>query len=409
MKILFTLPYVPVPATFGGAMRVFHLMKLVSQRHDVSIITYGWPEEEFNLRDQLGSQVKSIHVVSRHWPRKLRRIAQLYSLFGKHSFFYMLARSKEMQTRIDQVLSHNDFDIVQTEFAHMASFDLKTNGVKILDSHNVEYDNFRRMWLNSNSPLRRLHYRSEYKKFYREELDACTNYDALFVTSARDKAILDADIPSISKYIVPNGVDAKYFTPSLETPEPYSIVFTGAMSYVPNYDGMTYFLDNIFPLILKKIPEARVYIVGSRPPKHLTQRASTNVIVTGFVDDVRPYVWRSSVYIVPLRMGSGTRLKVLEAMAMRKPIVTTSIGCEGIDVVNGESALIADEPHSFAESVVKILHDNALRQKLIRNGYDLMRSRYEWSVIGDVLEELYQSLSQKSKGNNIRATRGIEN
>jgi glycosyltransferase involved in cell wall biosynthesis len=160
---------------------------------------------------------------------------------------------------------------------------------------------------------------------------------------------------------------------------------------------MLYFLDEIFLLILKEIPDLKLYIIGSRPPKKLQQRASENVIITGFVDDVRPYVARASVYVVPLRMGGGTRLKVLEAMAMKKPIVTTSIGCEGIDVRHDESVLIADDPMTFARQVIELLRSQALRQRLVRNGYDVARTCYDWNTIGNRVEEAYATLRQQSK------------
>jgi glycosyltransferase involved in cell wall biosynthesis len=172
------------------------------------------------------------------------------------------------------------------------------------------------------------------------------------------------------------------------------------MGYVPNNDGILYFLDEIFPLIQRKIPEAKVYIVGNLPTKKLLKRASDRVVITGYVQDVRRYVSRASVYVVPLRMGGGTRLKVVEAMAMKKPIVTTSIGCEGIRVANGESALIADEPRLFAEEVVELLRNASLRRRLVQNGYELMRSHYEWSVIGRQMEQIYQSIVASVKAHN---------
>ena len=185
-----------------------------------------------------------------------------------------------------------------------------------------------------------------------------------------------------------------YFIPSDLSPEPASLVFTGMMAYVPNSDGMLYFLDEIFPLIQKSVPHAKIYIVGNNPPRALQQRASESVIVTGFVDDVRPYVWRSSVYVVPLRMGGGTRLKVLEAMAMKKPIVTTAIGCEGIDLRNGESALVLDQPQMFASAVVELLGSPSLRERLTTNGYELVRSRYQWDMIVREADRIYHSLLQ---------------
>jgi len=392
MRILFILPYLPVPVTFGGAMRVFHLIRLAAEQNDVSVVAYSNPEKQASFRSLLGGRVSDVTIVPTHWQWHQRRLAQLTALFSRHSFFYTLARSAAMQEAVSGAIGRKTFDVVQTEFAHMGSFALETDAVKILDAHNVEYDNFRRIAENSRSLLHRLHYYTEYKKFFREEQAACRRHEAVFVTSGRDKAMLDADVPEIPKYVVPNGVDASYFTPSADTPEPWSLVFTGAMSYVPNYDGMLYFLEQIFPLILKKVPQAKIYIVGSNPTQELREKASDNVVVTDFVDDVRPYAWRSSVYVVPLRMGSGTRLKVLEALALKKPIVTTSIGSEGINVVDGETALIADDPQAFADATVRLLHDRQLQRRLAENGEQLMRSQYEWSVIGEEVQRLYQDL-----------------
>ncbi len=398
MKILFTLPYIPVPLTFGGAIRVSHMIKIAAEHHDVTILTFGTPEEERALRKALDMRIK-VHVVSDPWVRNFRRAGQLYALFTKHSFFYKLVESKEMKSILERLLAENDFDIVQTEFSHTAAYDLPTNAVKILDTHNVEYDNFRRIYENAHTPLRRLHYYLEYKKFCNEEQAACRRYDFVFTTSKRDKIILDGDVPEIPKYVIPNGVDSSYFIPSQETPEPYSLVFTGAMSYVPNYDGVLYFLDDIFPRILQQEPKAKIYIVGSKPPGMLRRRTSDNIIVTDYVEDVRPYVYRSSVYVVPLRMGGGTRLKVLEAMAMKKPIVTTSIGCEGIEIVNGNSAIIADEPQEFANSVVQLLRNETLRKKITDNGYEIMRTQYDWKIIGEQVQTLYQTLCSKQTRN----------
>lgn len=392
MRILHLMPYSPVPPTFGGALRVYHLLRLLARNHDITLLTFGDAESKKELESCFGNQVKEIHFLEKPWTRKYKRIGQLYSLLGKHSFFYMMARHPEMQNKLNHLFDKNQYDIALTEFSHTASYEMNTDAVKIMDAHNVEYEIFRRMWLNAGSSLRKVYYKSEFKKFYHEEIAAIQRHNSILVTSVNDKNILDREVPEVPKYVIPNGVDAEYFTPTDEKREPNSLVFTGAMSYVPNYDGLVYFLDTIFPIIQKTIPDIKIYIVGNNPPKNLLSRASDNIVITGFVDDVRPYINRSSVYVVPLRMGSGTRLKVLEAMSMRIPIVTTSMGCEGINVVDNESVLIANEPESFAESVIKLLNNKNLRQTLTENGFELMKSKYEWSVIGNDLERTLQTL-----------------
>ncbi|MEW6193630.1 MAG: glycosyltransferase family 4 protein [Bacteroidota bacterium] len=397
MKILHLSPYCPVPPNFGGALRIYHLLKGITDNNEVTFVTFGRESEMKLLTDHFNSKVKAFHLVEPPWTWTYRRIAQFYALWTSESFFSLYSKSREMQKKIDELLEAEDFDIVQMEFPIMGNFELKTDAVKILDEHNIEYDNLFRMWKYQQNSLRRVHYYREYKKSYEEEIAVCKKMDAIFAVSERDKTILNKDVPHIPKFLMPNGVDTSYFKPLFEKPEPYSMVFTGMMGYFPNCDGMLYFLDEIFPLILKKIPQAKIYIVGNSPPKSLQDRSSNNVIVTGYVDDVRPYVWRSSLYVVPLRMGGGTRLKVLEALAMKKPVITTSIGCEGINVTDGESVLIEDDPENFALRAVELLNNWAMRNVLSSNGYELICSTYDWKIITTQMDETYRQILSAQK------------
>jgi glycosyltransferase involved in cell wall biosynthesis len=393
MKILHLSPYCPVPPNFGGALRIYHLLKGISRNNEVTFVTFGRENERKLLTENFGSKVRAFHLVDPPWSWFHRRIAQLYAFCTPGSFFSLFSKSRDMQQKIDEILATEDFDIVQMEFPIMGNFDLKTDAIKILDEHNIEYDNLCRMWKYQQNSVRRVHYYKEYKKSFREEIEVCKNMHAIFVVSERDRKILDKNVPGVSKFLIPNGVDTFYFVPSTEEPEPFSMVFTGMMGYFPNYDGMLYFLDEIFPLILKRIPQAKIYIVGNSPPKRLQDRSSDNVIVTGYVDDVRPYVWRSGLYVVPLRMGGGTRLKVLEALSMKKPVITTSIGCEGINVTDGESVLVEDDPENFALRAVELLNDRALRSVLSSRGYELIRSVYDWEIITAQMDESYKVIA----------------
>lgn len=394
MKILFVAPYAPVPPTFGGALRIYHLLKQAARRHDVSLVAYGGNTEYQLLREHFGRSLRHIFLLPYPWTDRFRRIGQLYALCSAHSFFHHLIYSDQMQMLIDAVIEKERFDLIQAEFAVMGAFDFKTGAVKILDAHNVEYDNFLRMSQRVGSVLRKIHYRREYKKFFREEISACKKYDAIFITSQRDKFILHKDVPAVPKFVIPNGVDTEYFAPSPSSREEYSLVFTGMMGYVPNYDGMEYFLDAIFPRILNRIPGTKIYIVGSKPPKHLVRRASSNIIVTDYVHDVRPFIDRAKVYVVPLRMGGGTRLKILEAMSMKIPIVTTTIGCEGIDVRDNETAFVRDEPAAFADAVVTLLRDQQTASRLVNNSYEKVRTTYDWSIIGETTDYYYNRLAR---------------
>jgi polysaccharide biosynthesis protein PslH len=382
MKVLFLMPYTPIPSHSGGALRMYHLLKHLANHHEVTVLTFGTPEDRELLLQAFPGRLRNVTMLNGSWVRKYRRIAQFYALWTRMSFFEMLAHTEEMQRCIVDALEKNDFDVVQTEFSHMAHYEIPGSVPKILDAHNIEFEIFRQLWKNAASPLHRLHYRQEYRRFFKNEVAIFRRQDAIFATSSNDSAVLDLHCPSIPKYVIPNGVDTDYFRPEHQTPEPYSLVFTGTMAYSPNSDGACYFLDEIFPRIKAVIPQVKIYIVGQRPPKHLLQRASDSVVVTNSVPDVRPYIERALVYVVPLRMGSGTRLKILEAMAMRKPIVTTTMGSEGIPVVDRESALVADRPEAFADAVVELIRNRDLRDRLAGVGYELSTTQYDWNVIG---------------------------
>lgn len=387
MKVLMAMPFSPVPPDFGGALRVFHLVRQVARRHEVTVLTYGSPEDAGRIRAEL--QVKDVQVVKPLWKSTSRRLGQLYSTFSTHSFFQLSVVGAPFQAALDRVLSENDFDVVQTEFSHLGPFELKTKALKVLDTHNVEYDNFRRMWETSKWGVKKLHYLLEYRKMKGDELAWLRAQDAVLTTSERDKELFGKDV-SVPLHVVPNGVDSAYFAPpAQQAVEPYSMVFTGMMAYTPNHDGIGWFLDEVMPRIVEKQPKARLYVVGKNPPPHITSRASERVVVTGTVPDVRPFVQRASVYVVPLRMGGGTRLKIAESLAARKPMVTTRVGCEGIDVKDQEHCLMADEPQAFADAVLGLWKDPARGEALASAGQALVTARYDWSVIGDMVERIY--------------------
>lgn len=406
MKILHLFPYVPVPPTFGGALRVYHILNhLYKTYDDLYIAGFNRKGEIKLLRDEF--PITDDHLLFEEKERSgWSRLAQLSSFFSVHSYWYEFISSKSFQKNLDEFLEKENFDIILTEFASMGVFDLKTDAVTVLDAHNVEYDNFRRMSNLKWSFLRKLFYSSEFKKVKSEEIEIFNRYDAVFATSERDKNIIQGHAGDTKHFVIPNGVDTKFFKKDDQVEEEqYSMVFTGAMGYLPNQDGIMFFLDEIFPLIKKEIPEAKIYVVGSRPPEMLQKYASDDVTITGFVEDVRPYIDRSSVYVVPLNMGSGTRLKVLEAMSMKKPIVSTSIGCEGIEIRDAENILVRDQPQEFADAVIELMKNKKLANDLMKEGYELVKNKYEWSVICKGIDKAFtELLNQKNHDKKSKKT-----
>src|SRR5205814_3692637 len=187
--------------------------------------------------------------------------------------------------------------------------------------------------------------------------------------------------PRTATLVVPNGVDVDTFRPTTEARDPNSIVFVGVMHYRPNVDAALYFAREILPHLLRKRPDLTFTIVGGGPPDELCRLASRNVVITHRVPDTRPYVARASAGVIPLRMGSGTRLKVLEGLAMGCPLVSTSVGCEGIEIQDDDHLLVADDPVEFARSVLRVLDDQVLASRLGRNGRALVEARYSWPSV----------------------------
>lgn len=400
MRILYLAPFSPVPADFGGALRAFHLLRHLAGRQTVEAVVYGTLSQADLLRSALPS-LEAVHSVEPTWWSRYRRIGQLLAAFSRRSFHHLAVAGPGMQAMLDGLLARRSFDLVHTEFSHLGPFHVRAPVLKVLDAHNVEHEVFRRNFEMLPPGLRKAHYWLEWKKQRRDELDCARAHDVILATSERDAEFFRSELRGVPCHVVPNGVDMDHFSPSAEEASPLSLVFTGMMAYVPNQRGILWFLDAVFPRVLEAFPGTTLHVVGKDPPADVRRRASCRVVVTGTVADVRPFVQRASVYVVPLRSGSGTRLKIMEALAMRKPVVTTRIGGEGIDLEHGVSALIADDAEAFADAVIRLLRDGALRTRLAAAGHRLVRERYRWSTIGADLDSLYQRLVAERSAHNV--------
>jgi glycosyltransferase involved in cell wall biosynthesis len=216
----------------------------------------------------------------------------------------------------------------------------------------------------------------------------------VLTTSLDDRDLLAPHLDGTPMRVVPNGVDTDFFRPSTGREDPAGLLFTGAMNYAPNADGVLHFCTEILPAIHAAIPETSLAVVGRNPPPRIQGLGTDKIAITGTVRDVRPWMHRAAVFVVPLRVGGGTRLKILEALACGRAVVSTALGCEGLDVTDGEDILIADTPAAFADAVVRCLRDPGLRQRLGSRGRTLVERRYRWDAIGRGLSDFYREMHE---------------
>ncbi len=382
MNILVLTPYIPYPPSFGGSVRVYHLIRQLNRRHDVHLLSF---REEAGAGDPEGLRpfCRSITLIPRIVGDKRRQ--QLMSLFSPRSFQWRFHYSQDMQAALDRLVGEQGIELILVEFSQMAGYSFPSGVPVVLDEHNVEYDLLDRMAAREGGSCRKLFNRIEAAKFRREELAAARRAALTLVTSERDGQLLASRIPGLKTAVITNGVECAHFSRPSGPRHPDSAVFVGATHYFPNEDGVLFFLREVHETIRRKLPAFKLTVVGGNPPSSITAYRSDSIEITGFVKDVRPYMWAASVFIVPLRMGGGTRFKIIEAMAAGVPVVSTRLGAEGIPVTDGRELLLADDPVAFAGAVCKVLSDPALAGSLGRAGVEFVRRRFDWSVIGDKL------------------------
>ena len=403
-RILVVTPSIPYPPNWGFGIRVYQFLKHLSRAHQVSLLCYAHPGEEAKAAE-LQKICHAVHTVPAPLNRQSdKRVAQLASLVSPRSFSSGSLRTPAMQNLLAKLLETENFDIVQIESSQLGSYPFGTRPALVVDEHNLEYELLYRMYQTERSPLRRIYNGLEYLKFKREEQDCWQKADACIFTSEREQQIVNAQMPRKAAHVAPNGVDIEYFQPSSAVVDTNSLVFTGLISYRPNTDAVLFFVNEVLPHIVRVRPETVFSIVGMGPPDEVVRLAGPNVIVTDEVPDVRPYIEKAGVFVVPLRMGSGTRLKVLEGLAMGKPMVSTRMGCEGIDARNGEHLLMEDDPQAFAQAVVRLMNDRELAQQLGTAGRALVEDHYSWASIVQTMEQFHLRVVQEKQRSLSSAT-----
>jgi len=401
MKILFLTQLFPYPPVCGGTIRSYNILRHLAARHDVTLVSFvrkPLSEEQVRAGLELCRDMRTVPI-RRSAAANVRFAAA--SLASRRPFIVARDFVPAMQRTVGELAESGRFDLAYVDHLQMAQYLMSWRACpKVLDEHNVEWKVIQRIAARERTPIKRLFAEIEWRKLRRWEARACRSFDLVFTVTENDLRTLAADCPDLSSFVcIPIGVDFERFPSVKLDPDSKDIVSIATMSWPPNIDSILYFASRVYPKIKERVDGVRLVIVGSSPPEAIRRlgKADESIEVAGFVPDLRVVASRTAAFIVPLRSGSGLRVKILNAMAMGLPIVSTSVGCEGIGAEPGRHLLVADGAAEFAEAVVRLLADYDLRRRLARGGSSFVRANYGWNTICSRLDAALDRLLQSAR------------
>jgi polysaccharide biosynthesis protein PslH len=385
------------PSTTGGRVRSLRTISELALRHEVTVITtHGAGDDPEGLARRLSDcqRVVSIPYVPPKRGSAAFPAAVARSWFSRYPVDLCKWQVPEVRRQVQELMQTGAIDLCITDFL-FASVNVPTDTPvpTVLFEHNVEYMIWQRLCALETNPVKRALFEIEWRKLRAAEAAACRDADLTIAVSEDDRARLEEIAPGIRAAAIPTGVDTTYFSPNGYHEVPSRLVFSGSMDWHPNEDAVLHFADTILPRIRAEVPDVSFTVVGRNPTARVRALAEQpGIFITGTVDDVRPSIAQGSVYVVPLRAGGGTRLKIFEALAMAKPVVSTTVGAEGLDLRNGHQFVAADDPATFADEVIGLLRDPARRLAIGRAGRDLVEACYSWPTVARRFEELCQEV-----------------
>ena len=395
MKILWLNSGLLLPLDKGGKLRTWHLMRHLALKHDITYLSFAERGQSHADRVGMREVCNALETVPRTDPAK--GTLAFYADAAKHvvaplPYAVGKYRSAEYAALVRKCLESGGFDVVVADFLPPVANLPRTLAIpSVLFTHNVEAEIWRRHAENASNPFSRALMTQQWNRMLRFERDALSRFDLVLAVSDADSQTFERLYPGALRrpiHVVQTGVDTSYFTPMPGKDRRAHLVFTGSMDWLPNEDGMLYFVRDILPRIRQAEPDVTLSIIGRAPTPAVKRLGEEHGIeVTGRVDDVRPHVAQGDVYIVPLRIGGGTRLKIFEAMSMAKAVVSTTVGAEGLPVTSGQDLVIADEPAQFADAVVNLIRDSSARRQIESAARQLVVEKYDWAAVAQDFED----------------------
>lgn len=385
MRILWLKTELLHPIDKGGKIRTYNMLRELKREHHITYLTLDDGTSDKSARSRAVEYCDQLICVPH--PQREKFTAHFYSELAMNllsSLPYAIKKyeSKKMRSAIAEQMSFDLPDVLVCDFLTPALNIPKGRLCPaVLFQHNVEAVIWKRHYELQSNPAKRAYLYGQWRKMEQFERKTCRRFDCVVAVSHEDRETMTREYGLKQVYDVPTGVDTEFFRDSGREPrDKHNLVFTGSMDWLPNEDAIRYFTGEILPLVRKAVPDVTLTVVGRNPFPNLMElsKREPSIVVTGRVDDVRPYIERAAVYVVPLRIGGGTRLKVYEAMAMETPIVSTTIGAEGLPVRDGTDLLLADTVEAFADAVVRILNDEGLARRLGQHAASRVRENFGW-------------------------------
>lgn len=400
-RILYLSELLPYPLASGARIRIYYVLRYLSTHHEVTLLSFVRPDDRPEHVAHLESFLAGVHTIpmQRSLPRDVRAIGASL-LTGRPA---IIAREEigAMRRKVEELLASGAFDVVHADQIPMARYGLLGQGAnvrRLLDQHNATFQIVERLAAGEPFAPKRWALQREARAFARYEREMCRRYDQVTFVSHQDRDLLlgswDESLLAKRTAVIPICVDTEAVAPIPPMASPFRVTHVGTMYWPPNVEGMHWFHEKVWPQVRAQVPQARLTLIGKNPPESLRALAANpNVEVTGYVDDLTPYLAETAVFVVPLHAAGGMRVKIVDAWCWGLPIISTAIGAEGIDLGDGENLLIADAPEEFARAVVTVLQEPQVQARLRANGRRWVEERYDWRRVYPAWDEVYARLA----------------
>jgi len=396
MRILFLTQVLPLPLDAGPKIRAYYVLRhLAEAGHQVTLLSFVRPDDPPDAIASLKELCRAVETVPMVRSLSAELWSGVRSLLSNRSFLIVRDERSEMRRRVRKLCESRSFDAVHSDQLWMASYAMQAcNLRRVLDQHNAVFQIPRRLAASEKNPLKRSILRLEAGKLARYEAETCASFDRVVWVSNADLAALRAarassTFPLADGPVIPICVDPSAAADRPSDSRRFRVTFLGGMHWPPNAEGVRWFLKHVWPEVVSAAPDSVLTLIGKKPPQP-SPGVPGRIELVGFTPDVRQYVDETAVFIVPLLSGGGMRVKILDAWSWRLPVVSTTIGAEGLETRHGENILLADTAAAFSQNVIRVLQDRSLAKRLSEQGRDTVETYYDWKKIYSSWDQVYQ-------------------